>query len=168
MPEHDEHLLPRFQRQYRHSGKRRGKRRYKLGEGKCRLCERSAKVRRLTRHHLVPISKGGSWRNENIIPLCRICHTAVDAAGSANRQDRLIWRSMLRRRLLPGEISHVRRVMGEEWLTWEYPTMRQLADRRLDESLVLVPRGKIATRAYRRELGRLTARATLELMQEDE
>lgn len=146
----------------RHTG-----RNYKLNEGRCRLCERSALLRPLTRHHLVPISQGGTWANDNIVPLCAMCHCAVDAQGNGNRQDRLIWRSMLRRRLRDGEISHVRRTMGEQWLAWNYPTRREFANKRLDDSLALVPRGKIATRAYRRELGRLTGRAKLELLEED-
>lgn len=116
---------------YRHIS-RRAKRRYtgrsyKLNEKECRLCRRPAHVRPLTRHHLVPQRFAGRWDNENIVPLCRHCHDQVDGcAPRSKRRDKMMWRSMLRRALRPGEVSYVRRVMGEQWLERNYPAHPRL------------------------------------------
>jgi 5-methylcytosine-specific restriction endonuclease McrA len=129
-PEHVENQVNAI-RTRRHV-ERRARRRYsgrsyKLNEGKCRLCERPANVRPLTRHHLVPQRYEGTWTNENIVPLCRRCHDQVDGCPPARtRRDKRLWRAMLRRAMKPGEVSHVRRMMGQEWLDREYPTHARL------------------------------------------
>ena len=43
----------------------------------CSLCERTFERRRLTRHHCLPRSRGGSV--EDIALLCRMCHGMVHA-----------------------------------------------------------------------------------------
>lgn len=172
MTEDSRHLLPRYRVaneqqarmrmraiDRRARKKKRGRGRFKLKEeGRCRLCLRLRKVRPLTRHHLVPLSLGGSWEDDNIVPLCRLCHDAVDANGYGNRLDQLQWRSMLRRVLYHEEISHVRAKLGEEWLEWSYPTMRELADRKLARAVVGMPRGFVTTTQYRRELAEIGKR----------
>ena len=112
-------------------------RHYKIvNEGRCRMCLRSDRVRRLTRHHLVPqrhfeqmvIAEKMSRRamkrrrdaNENVIPLCRVCHDLIDCGTFS---DQRLWRAMLRRLLTPGEISAIRRRMGEEWFDRNYPPL---------------------------------------------
>lgn len=82
------------------------------------MCERPSKVRRLTRHHIVPKVDGGSWVNNNIVPLCRLCHDLIDCH---KRSDRRRWRRMLRHRLRPGELRYARNKMGQAWLDGEYP-----------------------------------------------
>lgn len=99
--------------------------RYKLAqEGRCRMCERPASVRPLTRHHLVPIRAGGTWRNQNIVPLCRPCHDLIEQPANLAR----LWRTMLRGRLTEGEVSHIRRVKGDNWLEHEYPSLHVIAN----------------------------------------
>jgi 5-methylcytosine-specific restriction endonuclease McrA len=39
----------------------------------CWVCKKPADVR----HHVIPISKGGSNKRNNIVPLCTQCHTEV-------------------------------------------------------------------------------------------
>ncbi|MCR4437284.1 MAG: HNH endonuclease [Peptococcaceae bacterium] len=47
------------------------------------LCERCQKEGRLTPaeevHHIVPLSKGGSNATENLMSLCKSCHSAITA-----------------------------------------------------------------------------------------
>lgn len=106
----------------RRARKRHSGRSYKLNEKECRLCRRPSHVRMLTRHHLVPQRFAGRWDNENIVPLCRPCHDQVDGcAPRFHRRDKLLWRSMLRRAMRPGEVSYVRRMMGQTWLDLNYP-----------------------------------------------
>src|SRR4051812_24797153 len=93
----------------------------KLLEGRCRMCERPWEIRPPTRHHLVPKSEGGTWHQDNIIPLCRGCHDLVDAKANGVRQ---LARRMLRRLLTPAEVAHAIRCKGEAWLDREYPLKR--------------------------------------------
>lgn len=108
---------------------------YKLRvEQRCRMCQRPSTVRVLTRHHIVPqtifrsrkIKNPHAWSermntNPNVVPLCRPCHDLIDMGDFALR---VIWRRMLRRLLLPGEIGFARRVMGDDWLDEQYPKAR--------------------------------------------
>lgn len=91
-------------------------------EGFCRLCGRSAKVRPLTRHHLIPqrwfISQPPReyrLRNAaaNVVPLCRPCHDLVE--------DEMLVRSMLRRKLLHEEEEFILNLKGRVWLNRVYP-----------------------------------------------
>lgn len=99
------------------------------------MCQRPSSVRLLTRHHLVPqawyrervngVRRQEEWlllrrdSNTNVVPLCRPCHDLID---NGPWSDRRMWRAMLRRLLLPGEVAHVRRAMGQSWLEREYPS----------------------------------------------
>jgi 5-methylcytosine-specific restriction endonuclease McrA len=118
----------RFGRHVERRARRRySGRSYKLNEKACRLCRRPANVRPLTRHHLVPQRFAGRWDNENIVPLCRPCHDHVDGCAPRFRgRDKRLWRSMLRRAMRPGEVSYVRRMMGQQWLDRQYPGRLQL------------------------------------------
>lgn len=95
----------------------------KLNEGQCRMCQRSKRVRPLTRHHLVPLrwflGDGERYRtvrnaNANIVPLCRPCHDQIEEHDP-------IARRMLRRLLTQQEVAFAIRVKGVEWLHREYP-----------------------------------------------
>lgn len=99
----------------------------KLHAGYCRMCRRSARVRPLTRHHLVP----ESWfmrqplplrkiRNAhaNIVPLCRPCHDRVD---SRDATEHLPARRELRRSMTQQEIAFAIQVRGRAWLDHAYP-----------------------------------------------
>lgn len=92
--------------------------RYKLLEGRCRMCERPSSVRPLTRHHLVPRAEGGSWLNPNIIPLCRPCHDLIDMGPPRERR---MWRAKLRLRLEVGELTYARRRLGADEFDYRYP-----------------------------------------------
>ncbi|HEY5465546.1 MAG TPA: HNH endonuclease signature motif containing protein, partial [Clostridia bacterium] len=47
------------------------------------LCEECKKAGRLTPakevHHVVPLNKGGTHYNNNLISLCKSCHSAITA-----------------------------------------------------------------------------------------
>lgn len=96
-------------------------------EGHCRMCLRPARVRELTKHHIVPVS----WllrqplplrmiRNAhaNIIPLCRPCHDIVD---NRDEDDRMRARRYLRRCLSQQEITFAIQIRGKQWLDAQYP-----------------------------------------------
>lgn len=100
-----------------------------LSEGHCRMCGRPARVRPLTRHHLVPVSwfLRQPWplrmvRNAhaNVLPLCRPCHDLVDNREEAERASA---RKELRRCLSQAEITFCISVRGKEWLDEHYPRM---------------------------------------------
>jgi hypothetical protein len=97
-------------------------------ENRCRMCQRPASVRPLTRHHVVP----RSWFKErpklaclqhadaNIVPLCAPCHSDVERPGDHARIE-------LRRLLRPGELAFALRTAGRRWLDRRYPAnSRQL------------------------------------------
>lgn len=96
------------------------------GEGHCRMCQRPAHVRPLTRHHLVP---EGWFRTQplelrvyrnahaNIVPLCRPCHDLVH-----DRLDSRPGRVLLRRSMTQAEIAFVIAVRDRAWLEAEYPS----------------------------------------------
>lgn len=105
----------------------------KVENGVCRMCLRSASVRALTRHHLVP----HAWflkqplalrliRNAhaNIVPLCRPCHDLVDSRDLHEREEA---RRHLRRSLLQDEIAFAIQVRGRHWLDAHYPIVRDAA-----------------------------------------
>lgn len=95
-------------------------------EGRCRMCGRSAKVRQLTQHHVVPLEW---WRdialeyrsrrnvNANIVPLCRPCHDEVDHWS----ERRLPARSMLRRTMSQQEVAFAIACAGLPWVEENYP-----------------------------------------------
>lgn len=96
-------------------------------EGHCRMCLRPARVRPLTRHHLVPEAwflrqslKMRLIRNAhaNIVPLCRACHDLVDNREESLREEA---RRHLRRSLSQSEITFAIQVRGQEWLDFHYP-----------------------------------------------
>lgn len=97
-------------------------------EGRCRMCQRSHRVRRLTRHHLVPqawfqTSRGAAYRafrnaGPNVVPLCRPCHDLVDARMASERAEP---RRELRRLLTQAEIALVIGLRGERWFDEAYP-----------------------------------------------
>lgn len=42
------------------------------------ICAICTNVKKLTVHHIVPLTKGGNHNNSNLIGLCRECHDIVD------------------------------------------------------------------------------------------
>lgn len=104
---------------YRHGG------RTKLEEeGRCRLCLRPSRVRRLTRHHLVPqrwFALRGSPIilrdcDANIVPLCRPCHDWIEIDEEGRR--------MLRNVLGSAEAGFAVRLLGLAWFDERYPSAR--------------------------------------------
>lgn len=98
-------------------------------EAVCRMCLRSAKVRLLTRHHLVPeywfrrqplALKLIRNAHANIVPLCRPCHDRVDSRDPFDREQA---RRYLRRSLTQQEIAFAIQVRGRQWLDHHYPLM---------------------------------------------
>lgn len=96
-------------------------------EGHCRMCQRPASVRPLTRHHVIPESwflrqpmKLRVIRNAhaNIVPICRPCHDLVDNREQHEREDA---RRMLRRSFSQAEIAFSIQVRGQKWFDHEYP-----------------------------------------------
>lgn len=94
------------------------------------MCLRPARVRQLTRHHLIPqswfasvmrASCGGDWfalwrlmnADANIVPLCRPCHDLVEVDREA--------RVMLRRVLTVEELAFMIQVRGRVWVEHRYP-----------------------------------------------
>lgn len=43
-------------------------------EGLCEICKKEESY---CKHHIIPLSKGGSNREENLIDVCRTCHNAI-------------------------------------------------------------------------------------------
>ena len=99
-------------------------------EGRCRLCRRGVEhgVRprwlggnpfdALERHHLVPKGMGrtigGDDLDDNIIPLCTLCHRAAT--------EKLRWALMaIRAVLLRDEHDYIIRKKGQWWLDKAYP-----------------------------------------------
>lgn len=99
-------------------------------EGRCRLCKTTEAERRrdrtetrpsrykLTKHHLVPVSLGGTNAIANIVPLCRACHDLIDKMPLWKRIPK---RAELRLLLHPDEIAHVVSRLGRDWFDWHYP-----------------------------------------------
>lgn len=93
-------------------------------EGHCRMCQRPAHVRPLTRHHLVydswfrrqPMAMR-RYRNAhaNIVPLCRPCHDLVHGDDDQGRV-------LLRRSLTQAEVAFVIAVRDRAWLEVAYPS----------------------------------------------
>lgn len=109
-------------------------------EGRCRMCQRLARVRPLTRHHLVPQSWFMRLGNErfrhqrnvgpNVIPLCRPCHDLID---NRNRRESREPRRELRQLLTQAECAFVIQMLGLQWLDSWYP--RGLEKRESQETL---------------------------------
>lgn len=96
-------------------------------EGVCRMCQRPHTVRRLTRHHLIPVywwmrqplplrSFRNAWAG--MVPLCRQDH---DLLHSKDEEERIEARRMLRRSLTQQEIAFMIAVRGKTWLDIHYP-----------------------------------------------
>ena len=46
----------------------------------CELCERKNILRPVEEvHHIIPLSKGGTHRKENLMSLCKSCHSRITA-----------------------------------------------------------------------------------------
>jgi hypothetical protein len=132
-------------------------------ERKCRMCGRPdiprgwrygqfarPGARRLTRHHLVPSSKGGDSRNHNIVPLCRPCHNLIDCL---RLKDQLPYRAMLRRLLHPGEVNYIRSKMGVSFLEKYYPSPTRMKEIRFDQMAKARPRpGHMSKKQWRKML----------------
>jgi 5-methylcytosine-specific restriction endonuclease McrA len=92
-------------------------------EDHCRFCLRPARIRSLTRHHLVPRSYFNNFgykylrdSDANLIPLCREDHDLIHdpiMGGMA--------RTMLRKLLTQGEIAFMIQVRGIDWTNSTYP-----------------------------------------------
>lgn len=81
-----------------------------LREGRCRLCpSRWA----LGRHHLVPRGQRGDDVDDNLVPLCDVCHDGVEKLPMA--------RSVLRQRLTDAEWAYVVGKVGPERARARYP-----------------------------------------------
>jgi len=56
------------------------------------LCERCEKAGRITTarevHHIVPITSGGSHADENLMSLCKSCHSEISAREGTRWQRR--------------------------------------------------------------------------------
>lgn len=100
-----------------------------VAEGHCRMCLRPSSVRRLTKHHIVPVS----WflrqplplrmiRNAhaNVTPLCRTCHDRVD---NREEDERMEARRELRRSFSQQEIAFAIAIRGKDWLDETYPSI---------------------------------------------
>lgn len=109
-------------------------------EGRCRMCLRPKRIRRLTRHHLVPqrwfnsrartspgpqhpdfvrlgIAPFEEFRvrdcDANVVPLCAPCHNEVETDVSA--------RKTLRKLLGATEVAFAIKLLGEQWFDSTYP-----------------------------------------------
>lgn len=51
---------------------------YRIDVGRCELCGDEREYRQLAAHHIVPIRYGGVNAQENLMALCRDCHTTVE------------------------------------------------------------------------------------------
>lgn len=78
-------------------------------EGTCAYCGKTMrKGERLTKDHLVPLSEGGTWALDNIIPSCRACNESKGSQEwrewymqqpffSQDRMNKIFkWRSIVR------------------------------------------------------------------------
>lgn len=89
-------------------------------EGRCRLCERPAALRKLTKHRLVPGRNRGRYEACNVVPLCWRCHQAVESSAEVRR--------LLRPLLWPVEIAHATRTPWlRERFELDYPRGAALA-----------------------------------------
>lgn len=111
--------VPESLRRKRNAGKAKA-----ANEGRCRMCQRDAFVRPLSRHHLVPQQyflrysepyRGLRNCDACIVPLCRPCHDSVE--GRRNRDNR----KMLRKVLMQDEIAFCIAVRGKVWFDRMYP-----------------------------------------------
>jgi hypothetical protein len=84
-----------------------------LAERRCRLCERPAEQRKITKHRLVPGRLGGRYIAANVVPLCWPCHESVERDVETRR--------MLRPKLWPEEVAHVIGWLRQPWLDRMYP-----------------------------------------------
>lgn len=111
-------LLPEWLRLYRYGGRSKCSE-----ESRCRLCLRPDRIRKLTRHHVVPqrwfrlYGLDGYIRDAdaNIIPLCAACHRDVEAPGDASA------RRMLRKVMGPSEAAYAITLCGQTWFDTRYP-----------------------------------------------
>lgn len=93
-------------------------------EGRCRLCLRPWRIRRPSRHHLVPkrwfalhgiVSTILRDCDANVIPLCRVCHDAVESPSDDQA------RRLLRKVLGSAEVALAIRLRGSRWFDERYP-----------------------------------------------
>jgi hypothetical protein len=49
------------------------------------ICQKCRSLMPLTRHHIIPKSKGGTWDTDNIALVCRPCHDELDAAAGVGK-----------------------------------------------------------------------------------
>jgi 5-methylcytosine-specific restriction endonuclease McrA len=82
-------------------------------EGRCRICPATYG---LTRHHLVPRSLGGDDSDDNLIPLCFVCHDLYETQPKDQGPGKLIRRSLTKR-----EVGYVLRRKGRVFLDRYYP-----------------------------------------------
>lgn len=106
-------------------------------EGQCRLCERPASVRKLTRHRLVPGQFGGEYVPKNVVPLCWQCHVEVESPDAFSRR-------LLRPKLWFEETQHAKHIMGEQWFNAMYPEhgVPTLKKHQVDKLAVRPPKRK--------------------------
>ena len=69
-------------------------------------------------HHLVSRGHLGDDASENLAPLCRSCHRAVEARDPTVRRH-------LYERLPPAKVAYAERKMGEGWLARQYATVEE-------------------------------------------
>lgn len=95
---------------------------------KCFLCE---KLRKPTKHRLIPGRRGGTYDPMNVVILCPSCHNDVDwiTGVSANQARKfpvkheraMELRRVIRARLSVDRLHYLRRQMGQGWLDKFYP-----------------------------------------------
>lgn len=93
-------------------------------EGACRLCRRPSRVRPLTRHRIYPGRLGGTYRQENVVPLCRVCHDLIDDHRDRDPDEWRTLRRMLRACLWPHEHAYAARLfalLGPDAFDRHYP-----------------------------------------------
>lgn len=67
---------------------------YDLSGGECFYCGRVIAFKEATIDHIVPKSKGGSWRLENLVLACRKCNRIkgqIENIDEAVRKIKLYW-----------------------------------------------------------------------------
>lgn len=84
-------------------------------EGRCRSCGESRWA--LSRHHLVPRSQSGDDVDDNLVPLCLLCH---DTLHNHPGQPRTEVRHAIGRSLTDAERAYVGRKMGVDYLRRHY------------------------------------------------
>lgn len=102
----------------------------KVAEGACRACGMRLELGRpgLTRHHLLPRSKGGGHVPENLIPLgmgpgtCD-CHGLFESSGKWRRAVGM----MIREAMLPDERRYLRERAGDSFVDRYYPSIGDAA-----------------------------------------